>query len=244
MHEQRRFLFNDIFAAMRPYIIAHMAASLDGRIITEHWGKFEGVEAYEHTGKLLEGDAWMVGRVTMERHFASAKPMKVPADAPVVDRTDFVATHDTVSYAVVVDPSGKLDYERADIDGDHLITVLSEKVPDNYLKALRAKGISYLFGGKDTIDFVKVMEKLSGLFFIKRLLLEGGGLINGSALDAGVVDEVSILQYPVIDGTFNTASIFDLKKDRPKPPAARLCLASMEKLGNDIVWVRYKVVND
>jgi 2,5-diamino-6-(ribosylamino)-4(3H)-pyrimidinone 5'-phosphate reductase len=218
-----------------------MAASMDGRILVEHWGDVEGREEYERTGKLLEGDAWMVGRITMERHFSSAKPMKTPATTPVMDRTDFVATHDSVSYAVVVDPSGKLHYENTDIEGDHIITVLTEKVADSYLQTLRAKGISYVFGGKDDIDFMKVMEKLSNLFFIKRLLLEGGGVVNGSVLDAGLVDEVSILQYPVIDGTFGTPSIFDIKKERPKPPAGKFALASVEKLSHDIVWLRYKV---
>jgi riboflavin biosynthesis pyrimidine reductase len=218
-----------------------MAASLDGRILVEHWGDVEGRDEYERTGKLLEGDAWMVGRITMERHFASAKPMKAPVNAPVIDRTDFVATHDSVSFAVVVDASGKLNYETADVDGDHLITVLTEKVSDGYLQSLHAKGISYIFGGKDNVDFVKVMEKLSNLFFIKRLLLEGGGVVNGSVLDAGLVDEVSILQYPLIDGTFGTPSIFDIKKERPKPPAGKFALASVEKLSHDIVWLRYKV---
>jgi len=226
---------------MRPYIIVHMAASLDGRILVEHWGNVAGRDEYERTGKLLEGDAWMVGRITMERHFSSAKPMKVPADAPAIDRTDFVATHDSVSYAVVVDPSGKLSYENADVDGDHIITVLTEKVSDGYLQSLRTKGISYVFGGKEDVDFTKVVEKLSNLFLIKRLLLEGGGVVNGSVLDAGLVDEVSILQYPVIDGTFGTPSIFDIKKERPKPPAGQFALASVEKLSHDIVWLRYKV---
>ena len=220
-----------------------MAASMDGRILVEHWGDVEGRDEYERTGKLLEGDAWMVGRITMERHFSSTKPMKTPPHVPAIDRIDFVATHDSVSYAVVVDASGKLHHENTHVDGDHIITVLTEKVPDGYLQSLRTQGISYIFGGKDKVDFVKVMEKLSSLFFIKRLLLEGGGVINGSVLDAGLVDEVSILQYPVIDGTFGTPSIFDIKKERPKPPAGKFALASVEKLSHDIVWLRYKVTN-
>jgi riboflavin biosynthesis pyrimidine reductase len=55
------------------------------------------------------------------------------------------------------------------------------------------------------------------------------------------VDEVSILQYPIIDGTFGTPSIFDIKKERPKPPAGKFTLATVEKLSHDILWLRYKV---
>jgi len=66
-------------------------------------------------------------------------------------------------------------------------------------------------------------------------------VINGSVLEAGLVDEVSILQYPIVDGTFGTPSIFDIKKERPKPPAGKFVLASVEKLSHDIIWLRYKV---
>jgi len=43
-------------------------------------------------------------------------------------------------------------------------------------------------------------ELLGGELGIERLLVEGGGNVNGSLMAAGVVDELSILLAPAVDG--------------------------------------------
>ncbi len=65
-----------------------------------------------------------------------------------------------------------------------MITVLTEAVLDDYLAFLQSKGVSYLFGGKTDLNLKSVLEKLRKEFGIKKLLLEGGGKINGSFLAA------------------------------------------------------------
>ena len=225
---------------MRPYIITHMGTSLDGRIDVEHWGDVQGIDEYERTGELLKGDAWIVGRVTMEMHFTSDQAVTLPPAQSKIEREDFVADHKANSFAVAVDASGKLFYDNAYIDDDHIIAVLTEKVSDAYLQYLKDNHVSYIFGGEKEIDFATVMEKLRRLFMIKRLLLEGGGGINGSVLNAGLVDEISLLLFPVVDGTVNTPSLFDAKTERWHLPA-RLEIISVQQLDHGIVWLRYKV---
>ena len=58
-----------------------------------------------------------------------------------------------------------------------------------------------MFGGKATIDLKSVLTKLRKHFGIEKLLLEGGGKINGSFLAADLIDELSVLIAPVADGT-------------------------------------------
>jgi riboflavin biosynthesis pyrimidine reductase len=65
---------------------------------------------------------------------------------------------------------------------NHIIELLTEQVPDAYLNYLQKLGISYIFGGKERLDFTVVLKKLKHLFSIDQLILEGGGTINGSAL--------------------------------------------------------------
>src|SRR5207237_8407240 len=107
---------------------------------------------------------------------------RVPArrNGERIAREDFVATHDATSYAIAIDPSGKLRWTADDIDGEHVITILTESVSDDYLAFLRAKGVSYLFGGKSGIDVAKVLEKLGGSINIQKLVSAGGGNGNGS----------------------------------------------------------------
>jgi 2,5-diamino-6-(ribosylamino)-4(3H)-pyrimidinone 5'-phosphate reductase len=224
----------------RPYVICHMAPSVDGRIVVDDWplpGRDLTTE-YERTAAALYGDAWIIGRVSMQPYAGSAKvpPRSGRARIP---RTDFVARSDAPSYAIAIDPSGKLRWESGAIDEEHVVAILTEQVTDRYLAFLRAQGVSYLFGGRDRIDLGAVLRKLRTRFGVRRLLLEGGGKINGSFLAAGLIDELSLLVAPVADGSVGTPSLFDAGKGRG--PVRHLKLLSAERRGRDLLWVRYRV---
>ena len=224
--------------AKRPYVICHMLPSIDGRIVTRGWDVKNATREYERTAATFDADAWIIGRISMEPY---AGKERVPArkDGGRIAREDFVAEHDASSYAIAIDPSGKLRWRANDIDGEHVITVLTESVSDDYLAFLQAKGVSYLFGGKSRIDLAKVLQKLRALFGIRKLLLEGGGKINGSFLAAGLIDELSVLVAPIADGSIGTPSLFDVTDRRAH--ARNLKFLSIEKRGGGIVWLRYKV---
>jgi 2,5-diamino-6-(ribosylamino)-4(3H)-pyrimidinone 5'-phosphate reductase len=224
-------------ASGRPHVICHMVASLDGRIVTKGWPLPRGLSSeYERTAATLDGDAWIIGRVSMEPYAGGAAlPRGSGARIP---RTDFVARTDARSYAIAIDPSGKLRWESGAIDEDHAVTVLTERVPDRYLAFLRQRGVSYLFGGRDRIDVPVVLRKLRDRFGIRRLLLEGGGKINGTFLAAGCIDELSLLVAPVADGSVGTPTLFDA----PGASAAvRLQLVSAQRRRDGLLWVRYRV---
>ena len=121
--------------------------------------------------------------------------------------------------AVAIDPSGKLHYGQDHAAGDHVIAVVGEQVPDGYLRELREDGVSYLFAGPDGRDLARALATLSRDFGLETLLLEGGGRINGAFLNAGLIDEVSVLVYPGIDGLAGVSSIFEYpgaSGDRPR----------------------------
>lgn len=221
----------------RPYVICHMLPSIDGRIVIRDWKLTGATREYEETAKTFDADAWIIGRVSMEPYAGKAR---VPArrSRERIPREDFVADHDASSYAIAIDPSGKLRWEKSDIDGEHVIAVLMERVSDAYLAFLQSKGVSYLFGGKSQIDLPDVLRRLRSRFGIRKLLLEGGGKINGSFLEANVIDELSILVGPVADGSVGTAALFDAEKGAPP---RKLKLISIEKRRGGIVWLRYKV---
>ncbi|HEV7922426.1 MAG TPA: RibD family protein [Thermoanaerobaculia bacterium] len=222
----------------RPYVICHMLPSIDGRIVIRDWKLDNATREYERTAATFDADAWIIGRISMEPYAGKARVPK-RKNVERIAREDFIAAHDASSYAVAIDPSGKLTWRASDIDGEHVITVLTESVTDDYLAFLQSKGVSYLFGGKSRIDLAKVLQKMRSHFGIRKLLLEGGGKINGSFLAADLIDELSILVGPVADGSVGTPSLFDVEGRRA--PARKLKLISMEKRAGDIVWLRYKV---
>lgn len=222
----------------RPRVICHMLPSLDGRIVLRDWNVPNATREYERTAATFDADAWIIGRISMGPYAGKARVPARKSREPIA-REDFVAPHGASSYAIAIDPSGKLRWEKSDIDGEHVITVLTESVTDRYLEFLQSQGISYLFGGKSRIDVGKVLKKLRALFGIRKLLLEGGGKINGSFLAANLIDEISVLVAPIADGSIGTPSLFDVASQRS--PARNLNLVSMEKRAGDIVWMRYKV---
>ncbi|EEF59541.1 RibD family protein [Pedosphaera parvula] len=225
---------------MKPYLICHMMPSVDGRIVGDRWKITGGYKEYERTGASFKTDGWMCGRVTMEGYAGKAS-FSGKAVGRNIPREDFIAPHKGKSYAVALDPSGRLNWKSNHIDADHIVEILAEKVSDSYLEFLQKKNISYIFGGKTQIDLKRVLEKLGKYFQIKKLLLEGGGKINGSFLAAGLIDELSLLLMPVADGTIGTASLFDIETPSRKKSVSRLKLLATKKLTSDILWLRYKV---
>lgn len=225
-------------AATRPHVICHMVPSVDGRIVTTRWKLPPSTLAeYERTAETLDADAWMIGRISMEPYAGKAT---IPArrSGPPIPRKDFVARTGATSFAIALDPSGKLRWESSSIDDEHVITILTEQVSDRYLAFLREQGVSYLFGGKTEVSLPRVLEKLRKHFGIARLLLEGGGAINGSFLAADLVDELSVLVAPIADGSMGTPSLFDARSG--EGPTRHLELLSVEKLRGDLVWLRYR----
>lgn len=216
-----------------------MTPSVDGRIVTQRWPLRRGaLGEYERTAATFQADAWIIGRVSMAPYAGDAR---VPAHrgGARLSRSDHVARRDARSYAIAIDPGGKLRWESSSIDEEHVITVLTERVPDRYLAFLRSKGVSYVFGGRTSIDLRAVLRKLRRRFGIRTLLLEGGGRINGSFLAADLIDELSLLLAPVADGSVGTPSLFDMAGGGG--PMRPLKLISAEPRPGSLLWVRYRV---
>jgi 2,5-diamino-6-(ribosylamino)-4(3H)-pyrimidinone 5'-phosphate reductase len=226
--------------AERPRVICHMMTSVDGRIVVDRWPLgTEGRREYEQVHAAYKPDAWMCGRITME---AFAGGVRDEADvARKYDgsaREDFIAegTHD--SFAFAIDASGRLSWQSNDIEGDHVVSILSERVSDDYLAFLRERGVSYLLAGRDDVDVELALRKVRARFGVQTLLLEGGGRINGSLLRAGLIDEVSLLVAPVADGRIGTPALFDVGGGEMP---VRLGLKAVERRADDVLWLRYGV---
>jgi 2,5-diamino-6-(ribosylamino)-4(3H)-pyrimidinone 5'-phosphate reductase len=233
-------------ASRRPRVICHMMASVDGRIVPGRWPLSpEARRQYELVHASYEPDGWMCGRVTMEPF---AKRVRSEAEvarehsrqhAGGAPREDFHGPGAYDSFAFAIDPSGRLAWESNDIDGDHVVAILSERVSDEYLAFLRERGVSYLLAGARDVDLSLALEKIGARFGVRTLMLEGGGRINGGMLRAGLIDELSLLLAPVADGRIRTAALFDVEGDDVAPH--RLALESVERRADGVLWLRYRV---
>jgi len=220
-----------------------MAASVDGRIVADKWPDAPAVRReYEQIHGSYAADGWMCGRVTMEPLAGGLRDDGEVAreyDGPA--REDFTAPGAHESFAVAIDPRGRLAWESNDIDGDHVIAVLRERVSDEYLAFLRERGVSFVLAGKNDVDLELALEKIGARFGVRTLMLEGGGRVNGGMLAAGLIDEVSILVVPVADGRVGTPAVFDIERSGAAP--RRLTLEAVERRSGEMLWLRYRVAN-
>ena len=224
---------------MKPWIICHMLASVDGKIDGASLRSLTPNGEYEATGAQLSGDAWVCGRVTMEQHFATG--VYQPSDLKRAAKGVHVV-HQAKSYAVVVDTKGTLLWDRDEIDGDHLVVITSEQATESYLGFLKQRGISYVVAGSAEIDLPSAVSTLRERFGMNTLLLEGGGNINGGFLDADLVDELSLLLIPGIDGRHEIPNVFDGLSGSERR-AVPLKLKSVERRERDVLWLRYEVLH-
>lgn len=239
-----------------PKITCHMITSVDGRLYPDRWTPgpdiTEGQKGADITS-VYEGAAahfadaagWIVGRTTMAEYADS-----VSEHAPAAERTDgskpaaFVGNRQGRKLAIVFDPKGKLRYEESVLPtGEHLVAVLSPKVGEGYLESLRKAGVSYVFAGDDEHPLASGLAAIEKTFDAHFLLLEGGGVINGAFLKAGLIDEISLVVYPAIDGLSGVSSIFEYKGKQGDKPAQdqHLKFISAETLAGGAVWLRYAV---
>jgi 2,5-diamino-6-(ribosylamino)-4(3H)-pyrimidinone 5'-phosphate reductase len=216
-----------------------MLGSVDGRIKQNIWGFKNHHKYFEETAEKIKADAWLVGRVTMQEFSSKRKPKRAKKRV-AIPKTDFVGMK-SKTYAVVIDPSGKCFWDSNMVSTEHVIEVLTEKVSSSYLQHLQEKKVSYVFGGKESLDLAVVLTKLHELFDIKTLRIDGGGHVNGSFLKAGLIDEFSLVLAPVADGTIGQPSVFEVEEGFGRRKATQFILKSVKRIYRDFLWIRYEV---
>lgn len=236
---------------MRPRIICHMISSIDGRLLVDRWTQpVDGVkserlfEVYDEVADRFGADGWIVGRRSMQE-FAGVAPRGVCVDR-LIPRETYRGDRRGRAVGVALDPHGKIHYGGDNARGDHVVAILSEGVSDAYLAELREDGVSYLFAGADGRDLEKALDVLGETFGLRALLLEGGGNTNGIFLRAGLIDEISVLMYPGIDGLAGIPSIFEYLGAEGEQPARGQSLRHLatETLEGGLVWLHYRVESD
>lgn len=217
----------------KPYIICHMMMSIDGRIDCAMTSKIEGGDIYYETLNNLKVDASLSGRVTAELEISGGKYF-VKDNTPI-NKEEIYFDHKVNQYDVIIDSKGSLKWN----DEDNLIIIMCEQASIEYLNYLKNKHINYIVTGKDKIDLNRASEILFNTFNIKRMAIVGGGHINGGFLDKNLIDEISIVIGPAIDGRVNQISLFDGLNINKEPN--NLVLFNHKIYDNGVIYLQYKI---
>ncbi len=175
--------------ADRPFVVAQLGQSLDGRIATptgeSRW--INRAAALDHVHRLrAEVDAVVVGVGT------------VVADDPMLNVRRCQGRHPA---RVVIDPTGRMPHDAKCLQDDgvrRLVVRAAEAPPPPAgVEVVRLAG---------TGDPMAPHEIVAALYArgLRRLLIEGGAWTISAFIDAGVVDRLHVLVAPMILGSGKT----------------------------------------
>ena len=223
----------------KPYIVCHMMASIDGRIDCKMTEKIQGVEQYYETLEALNTPTTVSGRVTALLELAQDGQFQ-STDTKVLGHEAFSKKTDADGYCVVVDTKGTLLWTHPKELSQPQIVVTGTNVHQDYLKYLDSENISWIAVGTDKIDLAKACEILGTEFNVKRMAFVGGGHSNAGFVAAGLLDEVSLVLGPAIDGRGGMAALFDGLPMQKEP--TQLKLQQTRTYPNGVLHLLYKVL--
>ncbi|MDE6279360.1 MAG: dihydrofolate reductase family protein, partial [Paramuribaculum sp.] len=201
--------------------------------------KISGDEYYDALAA-LDCSSHVEGKHSYQLHYCGFDEFK-PTHPGGIDKEKWYIAGKADGYSISVDTRGVLLWD--DTDNTDRLCIVSEQASPEYLAYLENKGISYIAVGKDSIDLPRAMEILYKEFGVKRVAVVGGGKINGSFLSAGLIDELSAMIAPGIDGRMGQPALFDGVKDHEKFEPEKLDLKDVKVLPNGVIWARYDITH-
>ncbi|MDN0045727.1 dihydrofolate reductase family protein [Megasphaera hexanoica] len=237
----------------RPFIVCHMLTSVDGKIDGPFFGAAETAPALQLYGELrnvYQCQATIYGMATILGSYSDGLLPELPPAEEILPKEDYISPYgrNAEQFIVAVDPQGTAAFsspvmEKKGRPAAHIIEVLTESASPAYLSYLRSIGISYVFAGEKQIHCAVLLEKLVQYFSVDKVMVAGGGIMNESFLQEGLIDELSWVIAPVVDGNTESASLFDKAAFLPegRPVAFHLKEANVRE--GHVLWLRYSRVS-
>ena len=219
-------------------------SSVDGRLIDGRWtAPYEAeygdlLKVYASIGRELNTDAWMFGKNTIRAIFTyrfGIAGHTISSDEPAV----FIGERHSKRMFIVADPEGDIYFTSPTLRGDNMLVIVGRNVTEEYLAHLREIHISYLIVS-DATNLREGLEAVGREFGIRRVSVHGALLVER------LIDELSLVVYPGIDGLSGIPSIFEYMGGAAEYPAQgqRLQLLSVSQCEHGVMWMRYKFHKD
>ncbi len=193
----------------RPCVTVHMYVSIDGKIDGEYMEEHDCDISGDFYDEAIAGmgSAMASGRYTSEIYHANAKIDYTRYTGKEIEYRDHIECFPR--YHFTFDRLGKCNWDRKyfEYGGETMlnVAVLSNQVRKEYVVYLKENGYSYLFA--DTVK--EALEKIKERCGVEKLVLTGGATIVGGFLKEDVIDEISLVVAPYIQGTSNYKTFTD-----------------------------------
>lgn len=224
---------------MLPKVILHTATSLDGRIT----GFPADLELYYSLAAQWNPDAILFGSETVLAAVRDNPALDIPPEHEEMFRPPD-GLPDPRPLLVIADSRGRVRCWDAIRKWPYMRDVLalcSTSTPQEYRDFLRERKITAIVTGDDHIDMRTALDMLNRDYGVNTIRVDSGGTLNSVLLQAGVVDEVSVLIHPYLAGGTPDPTMFDPHKAGFMDLQVPLQFQKCEVLGPGIIWLRYSV---
>ncbi|GAA4400050.1 hypothetical protein GCM10023168_08380 [Fodinibacter luteus] len=204
----------------RPYVVIHVAVSLDGSTS----GFQADVARFYELAATWHEDVTLAGADTI----LAQEQVLLAADRP--------GPASGGCTLAVVDGRGRVSAWQALLDAgcwSRVVAVHSASTPP------RSHGFPEVVKGSDRVDLAAMLLELGEHHGAGVVRVDSGGALNGALLEAGLVDEVSLLVHPAIAPATGRRPWFG---GAPATPRA-LTLVAAEALEGGLVWVRHRTAS-
>ncbi|MGC8834777.1 MAG: bifunctional diaminohydroxyphosphoribosylaminopyrimidine deaminase/5-amino-6-(5-phosphoribosylamino)uracil reductase RibD [Armatimonadota bacterium] len=217
-----------------PFVTYKFAMSLDGKTATRtgdsKWISGEEARKYSHRLRRIN-DAVMCGIETALK------------DDPMLTPRPRGRTRRGYPLRIVVDSNARLPTSAAlfkDVDISPVLVAVAETAPSERVKALRSAGaeVAVLPAKFGRVDPSALMQEL-GRREITSVLLEGGGTLAASLLEAGYIDKVIAFIAPIIVGGDTAPSPIGGSGADKLVDAVRIHNVTIRRMGSDVVVEGY-----
>ena len=217
----------------RPFVFINSAVSADGKIssILHRQVRISGKEDLIRVDELrASSDAIMVGVGTV---LADDPGLRVKSELLRKERQERSAYENPLR--IVADSLARTP-PAAEVLGGGCIIAVSRAAPPERLDALSDR-CKIFVSGVDRVDLIGLMSFLHGIG-VKRLMVEGGSILNWSMISAGLVDEIYVYFGNMLIGGNVAPSL--LGGDGFSGNFPKLELISLEQLGEGVL-LRWRV---
>nr|WP_101781133.1 bifunctional diaminohydroxyphosphoribosylaminopyrimidine deaminase/5-amino-6-(5-phosphoribosylamino)uracil reductase RibD [Paenibacillus antibioticophila] len=221
--------FNKFITTGMPYVTVKTACTLDGKIASRSgdskWISNEAARALVHTMRHRH-QAIMVGagtvaaddpQLTTRLEVPGIQPIRIIADSKLSMPSESRVLNDGLA---------------------HTIVLTTEEADQARVKVLQDREIEVLIcGAGPRVDLNLALKQL-GARGISSILVEGGGRLNGSLLELGLVDEMILFLAPKLIGGFQAPGAFIFAGWDRMEDGIRLKDLEVEMIGGDNICVR------
>jgi 2,5-diamino-6-(ribosylamino)-4(3H)-pyrimidinone 5'-phosphate reductase len=208
--------------------------SLDGRIT-----RFPAdLDLYYSLAARWNPDAIIFGSSTI----LAAPSLEVPPEHQEMFKPPETGNEDSRPLMVVADSKGQVRCWEALRRWPYFrgfIALCSAATPGAHRQYLERHNVPVIITGTDRIDVRAALQDLNRRHGVRTVRVDSGGTLNSVFLQAGLVDELSVLIHPFLAGGQPDPTIFDpVKAGMPDLPIS-LKLDHSEVLEHGIIWARY-----